>query len=123
MSDAEIGEGSVYARAKERLRQARERKPDVPLLPERTASFVFVRYIGHPQLDVNEPFLEEWAERLANWLDEGIEVYAFCHCPDETISPQICRELHRRIAARTTIDALPWDNIGDEFEGKQARLL
>jgi uncharacterized protein YecE (DUF72 family) len=106
---AEIGEGSVYARIAERMAQARERKPDVPLLPERTASFAMLRYIGHPQLDANAPLLDEWATRLAGWLNEGADVYAFCHCPDETFSPQICRELHRRVAARVQIEPLPWD--------------
>ena len=36
--------GSAY----ESLLEARERKPGVPVVPERTADFIFVRYIGHP---------------------------------------------------------------------------
>ena len=123
MSAAEIGEGSVYVRMAERLEQARERKPDVPVLPERTASFVFVRYIGHPQMDVNAPYLDEWADRLAGWLKEGADAYVFCHCPDETLSPRICRELHRRVAARAKIDPLPWDRESDQDTLKQDRLF
>ena len=104
MPEAQIEDGKVQVR----LEQAQERKPDVPLLPDRTASFAFVRYIGHPQIELNMPLLDEWADRLAGWINEGADVFAFCHCPDETQSPPICRELHRRVAARVPIDPLPW---------------
>jgi uncharacterized protein YecE (DUF72 family) len=105
MPEAAIEEGRV----KVLMDRARERKPDVPLLPGRTASFVFVRYIGHPQVELNAPLLDEWADRLADWLSEDADAFVFCHCPDETQSPQICRELHRRVLARVKIDPLPWD--------------
>jgi uncharacterized protein YecE (DUF72 family) len=98
-----ILKGSVY----ERLLQARERKPNLPILFEPTAPFTFLRYIGHPQLEQNEPFLEEWAGHLAEWLQEGQDVYVFCHCPDESLDPQLCRELHQRVAARAPVAPLP----------------
>ena len=58
--------------------------------------------------------LDEWADRMAGWLKEEATVFAFCHCPDETYSPQICRELHQRVAARVKIDPLPWDEADRE---------
>ncbi len=119
MPEAEIGEASVYVR----LLQAQERKPNVPLLPERTASFAFVRYIGHPNLELNEPFLAEWARRAAGWLGEGADVYVFCHCPDDTRDPWLCRELHRRIAALTPVAPLPWEAVSGESPAAQGPLL
>jgi uncharacterized protein YecE (DUF72 family) len=121
MPEARIEDGKVQVL----MEQAQERKPDVPLLPDRTASFAFVRYIGHPQLDLNGPLLDEWADRLAGWLDEGADVFGFCHCPDETQSPLICRELHRRVSARTKIEPLPWDNAdrADPANYEQATLF
>jgi uncharacterized protein YecE (DUF72 family) len=123
LSGDEIELSETYKEARERLNlleRARERKPDVPLIPERTASFVFVRYIGHPQMEVNAPFLDEWADRLAGWIDEEVDAYVFCHCPDDTHAPLICRELHRRIAARKPVAPLPWDEMD---RGAQGRLL
>ena len=105
---------SKAARCRCWWKQAQERKPDVPLLPERTASFAFVRYIGNPDVPANAPLLDEWADRMAGWLKEEATVFAFCHCPDETYSPQICRELHQRVAARVKIDPLPWDEADRE---------
>jgi len=119
LPDAAIGEGRVTVL----MNQARERKPDVPLKLERTASFVMLRYIGHPRLNANATLLDEWADRLAGWIGEGATAYVFCHCPDETQSPLLCRDLHRRVSARVSIDPLPWDRAEDESRLAQGRLF
>ena len=111
-------QGSVY----QRLLEARQRKPNLPIIPELTADFVFLRYIGHPQLEQNAAILDEWAEHLAGWLREGLQAYVFCHCPDERIDPWLCRELHRRVAARIPIPPLPWQAI-DLDAADQLQLL
>lgn len=90
---------------------ARERKPDVPVVPTRTADFVFIRYIGHPDLKFNDPFLDEWETYLASQLNEGADAYVFCHSPENLTAPLIARELHHRIAQRVPLALLPWDEI------------
>ena len=105
------------------MNQARERKPDVPLLPDLTARFAFVRFIGHPDVAANAPFLDEWAEHIIGWLRDGADVFAFCHCPDETHSPALCRDLHARIAARVEVAPLPWDAADQAEPGGQRRLF
>ena len=114
----DIIRGSAYAS----LLEARERKPDVPVIPERTADFVFIRYIGHPEMDYNVAFLDEWAEYLVAQLQAGANAYVFCHSPDNMIAPYLCRELHQRIAAQVTIPPLPWDEI-DSTTFQQGRLF
>src|SRR5437588_5367365 len=47
-----------------RVLQARERKPDLPLQIAVTTDFIFLRYIGHPRMEVNQPFLDIWAQQL-----------------------------------------------------------
>jgi uncharacterized protein YecE (DUF72 family) len=78
------------------------------VLPVRTASFAFVRYIGHPDVEANAPLLDEWAEQMAAWLKEGATVYAFCHSPDQTYAPPICRGLLIALQC-VPLDPLPWD--------------
>ncbi len=121
MPEAKIDDGKVQVL----MEQAQERKPDVPLLPERTASFAFVRYIGHPQVESNAALLDEWADRIAEWLKEGATVFAFGHCPDNVQSPPICRDWHQRVAARVPISPLPWDSIDRDNPAKytQAALF
>jgi len=118
LSGDKILEGSTYLR----LVQARERKSDVPILPERTADFVFLRYIGHPQMGVNAVFLDDWGQYLASQLREGADAYVFCHCPDERLDPWLCREFHARVGAKISLPVLPWDQVdADTFE--QRRLI
>jgi uncharacterized protein YecE (DUF72 family) len=110
--------GSVY----QALLEARHRKPDLPIRPERTADFVFVRYIGHPGLDFNRPLLDEWADYLALQLEAGAEAYFFCHSPGNLTAPWLCRELHARVARRVSIPSLPWD-AADAGAAEQGRLF
>ena len=98
-----ILQSSVY----ERLLQARSQKPNTPIVAEPTAPFTFLRYIGHPQIALNAPYLDEWAAQLAEWLQNEMDAYVFCHCPEESQDPQLCRELHDRVAARVPIPPLP----------------
>lgn len=99
--------GSTY----ESLLEARGRKPDVPVVPKRTADFIFIRYIGHPELNANLPLLDEWANYFASQIKEGAEVFAFCHSPENLTAPWICRELHKRVASQINIPLLPWNEI------------
>ncbi|HEU5199659.1 MAG TPA: DUF72 domain-containing protein [Ktedonobacterales bacterium] len=87
--------------------EARERKPDLPLQVAVTTDFAFLRYIGHPDMEVNEPFLEEWAQQLGHWLKEGRSLYVFCHCPDEAQTPALCAALYRRVQALVPLPPLP----------------
>jgi uncharacterized protein YecE (DUF72 family) len=108
-----ILEGSVY----QSLLEARERKPDVPILPERTADFIFIRYIGHPEVEANKTFLEEWSSYVSAQLNEGANAYIFGHSPGNFAEPYLCRELHRLIANKTDIPPLPWEETKlEEFE-------
>jgi len=111
-------EGSVY----QTLLEARERKPDVPVFQERTADFVFLRYIGHPQMEINAPLLDEWARYLAAQLQTGADAFVFCHSPDTLAAPYLCRALYTRVAEMIALPPLPWDDPEpNQFE--QGRLF
>ncbi len=108
-----ILEGSVY----QTLLEARERKPDLPILPEPTTDFVFLRYIGHPQLEANSELLDEWAGFVAAQMEKGSDAYVFCHSPENLTAPWLCREFHRRVSQRISIPPLPWDEtVSNTFE-------
>jgi len=105
------GDQSLAGSTYESLLEARERKPDVPVVPKRTTDFVFIRYIGHPKLDQNLALIDEWVDYLVPQLQAGADAFIFCHTPENLGSPEICREFHRRINARIKIPLLPWDKI------------
>lgn len=103
------------------LQQARDRKPDVPMHPLRSSDVALIRYIGHPDLALNAPLLDEWAERVAQWLAQDTQVYFFMHCPDERRSPTLCREFQARLERLVNVSPLPWDEFDQGMQ--QATLF
>jgi uncharacterized protein YecE (DUF72 family) len=106
----EILAGSVY----QSLLEARERKPDVPVLPKRTANFIFVRYIGHPEIEVNNPYLNEWGNYFIPQLQEGADIYMFCHSPNNLAAPWLCRKLYAQVERNVDLPPLPWNEVDSE---------
>jgi uncharacterized protein YecE (DUF72 family) len=110
LSGEEILAGSVY----QSLLEARERKPDIPVVPKRTSDFIFTRYIGHPEIDVNSPYLDEWGEYFITQLKDGADVYMFCHSPNNFAAPYLCRKLYSQVEKEVQIPPLPWEQLADE---------
>ena len=89
--------------------ESERRKPAVPLVMERTSDTVVIRYIGHPEPARNEPYLDEWAPAIKAWLERGVTVYFFAHCPVEARSPRYARAMHERLVALgAPVGPLPW---------------
>ncbi|WP_227545928.1 DUF72 domain-containing protein [Marinobacter fonticola] len=61
---------------------AQRKKPNLPvhLLPFDAPPVI--RYIGHPELEANRPFLAPWIERVAVWIEEGRQPFFLVHMPD-----------------------------------------
>ncbi|MGZ9166658.1 MAG: DUF72 domain-containing protein [Anaerolineales bacterium] len=110
LSGEEILAGSVY----QSLVEARERKPDVPVVPKRTADFIFVRYIGHPEIELNDPYLKEWGDYVISQLEEGADVYMFCHSPNNFAAPWLCRRIYSQVEKEVKIPSLPWNELENE---------
>jgi uncharacterized protein YecE (DUF72 family) len=102
--------GSVY----QSLLEARERKPNVPVVPTRTADFIFVRYIGHPEIEVNNPYLKEWGNYFIPRLLEGADIYMFCHSPNNMAAPWLCRKIYAQIEKEVNLPPLPWNEVDNE---------
>jgi len=106
----EILAGSVY----QSLLEARERKPDVPVVPKRTADFIFVRYIGHPEIEINNPYLKEWGDYFVPELQQGADIYMFCHSPNNMAAPWLCRKLYGQVEKEVNLPPLPWNEVDSE---------
>jgi uncharacterized protein YecE (DUF72 family) len=110
LSGEDILAGSVY----QSLLEARERKPDVPVVPKRTSDFIFIRYIGHPEIEFNTPYLKEWGEYIIPQLQGGADVYMFCHSPNNYAAPYLCRKIYAQVEKEVAIPPLPWNELVDE---------
>lgn len=106
------------------LRAARHRKPDLPVHPAALGPNPLLRLICHPDPAVSEPFLAEWAERVAGWIEEGRRPYAMVHSPSNLHAPQLARRFHELLNRRVDVGEMPpWPGERQEVESGQLRLL
>ncbi|KZM42968.1 hypothetical protein OA92_09205 [Marinomonas sp. SBI22] len=83
----------------ESLLDAQKKKPRVPCHPVATGQNPMVRFIGHPDLPLNDAYLDQWAKKLVQWLQEGREPYVFVHSSDNVAAPLLAETLEQKIAA------------------------
>ncbi len=58
---------------------------------ELTIPKTFIRFVGNNLHSTDYTRIEEWAKRIKDWLDKGLnEVYFFMHNTDEKNSPELC---------------------------------
>ncbi len=79
---------------------AQSKKPKVPARPAALTQFPQVRFIGHPVLEANDPFLVQWAAKVAAWIEEGRTPYVFLHTPDNLEAPLLARRFHSQLMER-----------------------
>ena len=82
------------------------KKPYLPVHFEPTADIAFIRYISHPVSEQNKRYMEEWADRIKDYLSQGKTVYFFVHCPQEEHTPDLVRYFDR-VLRRKEIDIPP----------------
>lgn len=97
-------------------REAQRRKPDLPVRFVATGPHPFVRFVAHPEVAANEPWLAEWADVVAAWLREGRHPFIFMHSPDDFFAPRLARRFHALLAARhPAVGTLPpWPATTDD---------
>ncbi len=88
------------------------RKPKLPVQFSVTAPFSMIRFISHPNLSVNQPFMEEWAMQIKQWLQQGTRIYLFVHCPVEERSPNTARHFQALLEqCGAAVEPLPWKQL------------
>jgi uncharacterized protein YecE (DUF72 family) len=102
----------VYTGEEDPQIAAERRKPKVPVQFITTTSFSLIRFISHPNLSVNQPFIEEWVTQIERWLQEGKQIYFFVHCPIEERSPHNARYFQKLLEeSGVPVPSLPWNNL------------
>ena len=59
-----------------------------------------MRFIGHPDLEANDPFLIPWVEKIASWIEEGRTPYMFLHTSDNRLAAQLALRFHAKLMVR-----------------------
>lgn len=89
---------------------ARHKKPDVPLLDTVYSDLVYARVVLHPDPQYNPPFIEEWLQRMVNYVEAGHRTFFMMHCPNNQHCPSLARDFHDALSScLPDIPALrPW---------------
>lgn len=82
----------------ESLIDAQSKKPRVPCHPVDTSCHPVVRFIGHPNLPSNDIWLNQWAKKLAVWLERRLSPYVFIHSSDNVAAPTLAAQLDKKVA-------------------------
>lgn len=87
---------------------AQAKKPRVPPRPAAFSQHPQVRFIGHPDVPANDPFLTAWVAKVADWIDAGLSPYVFLHTADNRYAPALAERFHQRLMERLPgLPALP----------------
>lgn len=81
----------------ESLIDAQRKKPRVPCHAVATAVHPVVRFIGHPELERNHVWLDQWAKKLSQWLQEGRVPTVFVHSSDNIAAPTLASWLDEKL--------------------------
>ena len=66
-----------------------------------TTPTAFIRYVGNNMHPTDSARIDAWVERIAQWIDGGIEtIYFFVHNHDEVNSPIMVRDVIKKLNAR-----------------------
>jgi uncharacterized protein YecE (DUF72 family) len=96
---------------------AQSKKPKVPPRPAALTQFPQVRLIGHPTLEANDSYVEQWAQKVAGWIEEGRTPYVFLHTPDNIQAPDLARRFHKQLMRLLPgLPVLPLLDRGPEIE-------
>ncbi len=87
--------------------EAWQRKPRIGVRPVATGAAPIVRFIGQSNLEGAKVDAEPWVERVARWLDGGLEPTVFLHTPDNRRVLELCRWFHDAVSERTTARIAP----------------
>lgn len=75
-------------------REARQRKPQLPVRTGVSGGQPYIRYVGSHVLADNEPWLRPWARVVSRWLADGMTPYFFLHMPDNAQAPALAAMFH-----------------------------
>ncbi|MEM0955911.1 MAG: DUF72 domain-containing protein [Pseudomonadota bacterium] len=86
---------------------ARHKKPDVPLLETVYNELVYARVVLHPEESSNTAFVQQWLQRMEDYLARGYSVYFMMHCPNNQHCPAFAERFHQQLRQRVPLPALP----------------
>ena len=101
---------------------AQAKKPRLPVRPTAFSAHPQLRFIGGPDLDANQAFLEPWLDKVAGWIEQDLSPYVFLHTPDNHLAAAQALRFHQGLMQRLP-GLPPLASVQVEPEVEQLGLL
>ncbi|MGK0290968.1 MAG: hypothetical protein ACI86H_002432 [bacterium] len=109
---------------REIIRLAQKKKPQLPVHVVGLCQSPFIRFIGHPDVEANTPFLEQWVKKFVQWIQEGKTPRFFAHTPNNSNAPNVARLFHQLLQKELAdVGELPIWPANQEVEKQQLSLF
>jgi len=79
---------------------AQAKKPRLPLRPTAFSASPQLRFVGGPDLEANQAFLEPWLDKVADWIGQGLTPHVFLHTPDNQLAAAQALRFHQALMQR-----------------------
>ena len=67
-----------------------------------------LRFIGRDKLELVQPWIDDWAPIVAEWLHAGLSPFVFTHTPNDFFAVEFAQRFHHRLSELVpTLPALP----------------
>ncbi|RMA79499.1 DUF72 domain-containing protein [Umboniibacter marinipuniceus] len=86
---------------------AQSKKPNVPTYGYALTDTPMVRVISHTYWQGAKVCVTQWAQRFAQWVDEGRDVYCFAHTPSNARAPEFAGAI-QDLSAKYSDQIPPW---------------
>lgn len=83
------------------------KKPKVPTHVVATSQKPIIRFVGHPEMEENIPYLLPWIDKHKLWLEQGLQPFMFFHMPDNAHAPGLAQLFFEQFAMRYPQVVLP----------------
>ncbi len=88
--------------------EAQRRKPQSPFRRTVTGRHPLLRFIGRDNLDLIQPWIDDWTPLVAEWLQAGLSPFVFTHTPNNFFAAEFAQRFHRRLSELVpTLSPLP----------------
>lgn len=84
----------AFAASDEMEQESQQRKPRLPVNKVAHSRSPILRLIGRNELSRAQPWIDEWAPVIAEWILEGRRPYVFTHAPNDLFAPEMARRFH-----------------------------
>jgi len=74
-------------------------KPRLPLHVVATGDFPMLRFMSPMDLNLSEAALDQWANKIIQWMDEGKTPYVFFHTPYKAPVPELAQRFSEKITS------------------------